>query len=55
MVVRGEASEGKSRAVKAVLKDFRAMSFGLLSPKCSTWESGMLTETPSSTGEGGGG
>lgn len=52
MAGRGEASKGKRQAVKAVLKAFRAMLFGLLSPKCSTRESVMPTEIPSTTGEG---
>ena len=49
--MRGESSKGKEKAVKAVLKDFGAMLFGLLSPKSSTQESVMLTEIPSTTGE----
>lgn len=52
MAVREEASKGKRQAVRAAPKDFRAMLFGLLSPKCSTRESVMLTEIPSAIGAG---
>lgn len=37
----------KHRAVKALLKAFRAVLFGLLSPKRSTRETATLRETPS--------
>lgn len=49
---RGEASKGKREAVRAVLKAFRAVLFGLLSPKRSTRETVMLTETPPAPASG---
>lgn len=48
-VARGEEDSKREKAsVKAVLKAFRVVLFGLLSPKCTTWQHEMLMELPSS-------